>query len=264
MNKNNSNSTFSDLEQEHQFEANRKYFIISIYAVCVIVLSVIAIYVLWNMTNVASIFNSFIQKLSPFIVAFFIAYFMHPLVKFIRNKIMIGIFKSNHNKLNIGLSILLAYIFVIACITLILFFILPEVYYSIVDLTETVSKNIPKWSNKVIQTIENLEERFPWFNWAEIEKQAKDSIPSFMKITTDLVTYIFEKAINISISVISAVLSLIVSITVSIYMILDKKNLAKHACRFTYAIMPKNRAYGLIQTIKECNTIFYKFVITFI
>lgn len=249
-----------DMEKKHQFEANKKYFIISIYAFCVVVLSVITIYVLWHNEKVLAICKDFTSKISVFLVAFFIAYFMNPLVKFFDKIIVTKLFKVKSDKLRIGLSILLSYVFVIACIVAILVFIFPEVYYSIADLTETVSKSIPAISKKVIKFLNELEQRFPWFDWKTIEKQVQTSLPSFMKITTDFLTYLFEKAITISISVVSAIFTLIIAITVSVYMILDKKVLAKHACRLTYAIIPKRKAKSFIQTIKECNTIFYKFV----
>ena len=249
-----------DMDKKHQFEANKNYFIISIYTFCVIILCVVTIYILWHNEKVIAICRDFISKISVFLIAFFIAYFMNPLVKFIENKIVIKALKIKSTKLRIGLSILLSYIFVIACIVAILVFIFPEVYYSISDLTDTVSKNIPTISKKVIKFLNELEQRFPWFDWKTVEKQVQTSIPSFMKITTNFLTYLFEKAITISISVVSAIISLIIAITVSIYMILDKKVLAKHACRLTYAIIPKHKANGFIQTVKECNNIFYKFV----
>ena len=42
--------------------------------------------------------------------------------------------------------------------------------------------------------------------------------------------------------------------------ILDKKILAKNSCRILYAIMSKNKTLALVKTVKECNNIFYNFV----
>ncbi|MBE5935748.1 MAG: AI-2E family transporter [Lachnospiraceae bacterium] len=257
-NKNKPISTFSDMEEKHRFEANKNYFVISIYTFCVIVLSVIAIYILWHFSKVSSVVMNFISNLSAFVVAFFIAYFMNPFVNLLHNKLLSKKIKSE--KLSISLSILVSYILVTALLAVLLFFILPEVYYSIADLTETISKAIPSISNKLINFIEDLEKKFPWFDWNTIEKQIQTSIPEFMKVTTNFVTYIFEKAINISISVISLVLSLIISVTVSVYMILDKKLLAKNACRVLYAITSKSKACAIVKTVRECNNIFYNFV----
>ena len=182
-----------DMEKKHQFEANKKYFIISIYAFCVVVLSVITIYVLWHNEKVLSICRDFTSKISVFLVAFFIAYFMNPLVKFFDKIIITKLFKVKSNKLRIGLSILLSYVFVIACIVAILVFIFPEVYYSIADLTETVSKSIPAISKRIVKFLNELEHRFPWFDWNNIEKQVQTSLPSFMKITTDFLTYFLKR-----------------------------------------------------------------------
>ena len=259
-NKNKPISTLSDLEEKHHFEANKNYFVISIYAFCVIVLSVIAIFILWHYPAISKIIKEFIGNLSAFIVAFFIAYFMNPLVKLINSKFYTKTCKIKSKKLSIGLSILTSYILVAAVMSIILVFILPEVYYSVMDLTETTSKAIPKITDDVVNYIEGLEKKFPWLDWTTIEKEIQALIPEFMKITSNFVTYIFEKAIHISISLISLFLSLIISVTVSIYMILDKKILAKNACRILYALFSKERTISLVKTVKECNNIFYNFL----
>lgn len=258
--KNKPTSTFSDIEEKHHFEANKNYFVISIYAFCVIVLSVIAIFILWHYPTISRIIKEFISNLSSFIVAFFIAYFMNPLVKLINSKFYKKLCKIKSDKVSIALSILTSYIFVAAVMSIILIFILPEVYYSVLDLTETTSKAIPKITDSAIKYVERLENNFPWLDWPSIEKEIQALIPEFMKVTSNFVSYIFEKAIHISISIISLFLSMIVSVTVSIYMILDKKILAKNACRILYTIFSKERTHSLVKTVKECNNIFYNFV----
>ena len=67
-------------ESNYRFESNRNYFSICIYALCVIALGTVIIYSIVNLNETRDIVRRVIKVLSPFILAFFIAYVLHPMV----------------------------------------------------------------------------------------------------------------------------------------------------------------------------------------
>lgn len=251
----------NQINSEHQFEANHNYFVISIYAIAVLIIGALGIYIIWHFSLISNAITKFLNILSPFIVAFFIAYFINPLVKFIDEFLFYRCLKFKFAKKRTLLAIILAYVCVISIISLVLVFILPQIFLSITDLTTNLSNNIPKLYNEINNIFNIIERKFPNFDWSNIESQVNSAMPQFFGITTDFVTFLFNKAVNLSISVVSGVLSFLIAFIVSIYMLLDKHILAKNACRISYAFLSKNATLNLTRTIKDCNTIFYNFVI---
>lgn len=261
----NSDSSVSQLKEsisnKHKFEANHNYFVISIYAISVILLSALGIYLIWHFNIISEHISHFIRIVFDFIIAFFIAYFINPIVKLIYNYLFIKLFKIKKETTGKILSILLAYLLVISLVILLLIYVIPQVIVSISDFTVKLTDAIPSIYNKILHWLTISEEKFPLFNWEEIETHVKNAMPQVVKLTTNFVTYLFEKAINISISFISAIISLLISIVVSAYMIMDRHLMIKNACRVVYAIFPKNNTVSICNTIRDCNQIFYNFVI---
>ena len=261
LNKTENSTTRQLLSYKHKFEANHKYFIISIYAFFVVLISTISIYAIWHFNIISSNISNFIDMLSSFVIAFFIAYFMNPLVKLIYNFLFVKLFKIKNEHKGKILSILIAYLFTIALIVLLIIFVMPQLIISISDLTTKLSEEIPDIYKEINDWFIIVEKKFPIFDWKSVEKQFKNSIPQVLELTTNFVTYLFEKIINISISLVSAFFNLLISIMVSVYMIMDKKILVRNGRRFLFAIFPKNKAISFCKTIKDCNDIFYNFVI---
>ena len=67
-------------KDNYRFESNRNYFSICIYALCVIAIGTVIIYSIVNFGETKAIVYRVLKVLSPFILAFFIAYLLHPMV----------------------------------------------------------------------------------------------------------------------------------------------------------------------------------------
>ena len=257
----NSNQIRQSISAKHRFEANHNYFVISIYALSVIILSALAIYLIWHFNIISGHISNFLSIASDFIIAFFIAYFINPIVKLIYKYLFVKIIKIKNERIGKILSILLAYLLIISIIVVLMIYVVPQVIISISDFTVKLSDSVPTIYNKIHQWFTVFENRFPLFDWESIESQIKNAMPQFIKITTDFVTYLLSKVINISISFISAIISLLISIVVSTYMIMDRHLMVKNACRVAYAIFPKDKTISICNTVRDCNKIFYNFVI---
>ena len=89
----NSNQIRQSISAKHRFEANHNYFVISIYALSVIILSALAIYLIWHFNIISGHISNFLRIASDFIIAFFIAYFINPIVKLIYKYVFVKLIK---------------------------------------------------------------------------------------------------------------------------------------------------------------------------
>lgn len=244
-------------EHPHKFIASRKYFTICIYAIAVIAIGGGIIYMIYNWKQTRSYFSKIGSALSPFILAFFIAYFLYPLVKKTDWILKRVFFKERLKKFRRILAVILSYLIVIGSLTLIVIYVIPQIGNSFSDLSTKVPamyKTITKYSLK-------LQEQFPDINVDSIMDTFQHIIPNLISYGTDMAGNLFPAIYSLSIGIVKGVINLIVAVMVSIYMILDKPILLKNIKRFVYAVLPENKADSFWQTSKECNDIFSGFVI---
>lgn len=256
MNNNNSNT-------KYHFEHNHQYLTISIYVLSVIILSSLAVMVIFNIAYLKDAFLSFLSSISSFIIAFFIAYFLNPLVKNIDKNIMTKLLKIKKEKTKKFLSILTAYVIFIGCIALILTIVIPQFFTQFFSsfTSLTSEKNLTYMYDKLNHLFMIINDKLPYFDWSVIENEILNYIPELISASTDAITEIFPKLINLSISIISGIINIILAVVVSCYMLSDKKILKKNILKIIYSIFPKHRAVYIVDTLKECNNIFYSFVI---
>ena len=247
----------SDDIHSHKFQTNRNYFIISIYALTVIAIGTIIISLILNFSYTVSAIKQVINVLSPFIVAFFIAYILNPIVIAIDTRFLLKILKIKREKLRKILAILLSYLIVIGIIAISLFYIIPELITTLSELNGTIA-NV---SGKAVFYIQNLEETFPYIDFGIVEDKINGAIPEIISYGTNLLSNIFPTLINISVSIIRVIINIILSIVISCYMLSDKKTLKKNVKRIIYSFVPVSKANRLFSNAKECNSIFNRFIV---
>jgi hypothetical protein len=79
-------STKEDVSEEgttyrFHFEPNNKYFTICVYVLAVLAIGIIIIQSIINIPSIVGAFDRFLFVIQPFIVAFFIAFIINPIVK---------------------------------------------------------------------------------------------------------------------------------------------------------------------------------------
>lgn len=253
----NKSSILSDDIHSHKFQTNRNYFIISIYTLTVIAIGTIIISLIVNFSYTVSAIKQIINVLSPFIVAFFIAYILNPIVIAIDNRLLLKTLKIKRQGVRKVLSILLSYLIVISIIVISLIYIIPELITTLSELNGTVA-NV---SEKAVYYIQNLEETFPYIDFGIVEDKITGAIPEIISYGTNLLTNIFPTLINISVSIIRVIINILLSIVISCYMLSDKKTLKKNVKRVIYSFVPVTKADSFFSNVKECNSIFNKFIV---
>ena len=212
QNKQKNNNTVS-----YRFRHNRKYLTISIYALSVIIIGAFAVNTIFHIGDISDAFMKFMSTISSFIGAFFIAYFLNPLVKTIDSKILVSLLKMKNEKTRRFVAILSAYIVFVGIIVVLLTVVIPQFFTqffsSITSLTS--EKNLTYIYTKIGNFFTAVGNRFPYIDWNSIQDEIFNYIPQLIKASTDAVTEFFPKLINISISIVKTAINII---AVSSYM----------------------------------------------
>lgn len=243
-------------DNKNKFESNKKYFTISVYTVCVILICTIGIRTIFNWAETAAFLSRLMDKLSPFLIGAFIAYVLNPLVKNLENKLFTGKLHLRSRKLSRFLSILISYLVVFGLFILFFLFIIPQLAGSIYDLILAVP------SVEELRTmLYSLESLFPNIDWSVIEKPVNDALPGLVSRITSLLSNLIPLIYSASVSVVQWLLNLIISVIVSCYILSDSRLLSRNFKKLLYVFVPQKKIRSIMQTFGECNQIFGGFII---
>ena len=246
----------------HKFSKNSKYYTIALYTIAVVTVCTLIIKIIINWDSTSSTFSNALNVLHPFILGLFIAYFINPVAKIIREKLFVLVFK-NKNKAKGAkkiCSIILSYILVIGLIVTCLFYIIPQIIDSLMQITTFVN-SAQSGYNELIEKLLELESKHPEWNLEVINDTIKDIPDKLMDIITKAIPAIIPTIYSTSMSVISGVLNALIAIIVSIYMLIDKHHLLNNSKKVIYAIFGAKNGDRLLETASECNKIFGSFII---
>lgn len=254
-NHNNDNSPTK--EKRNIFVTNSNYFTICIYSLFVIFIGTVLIYSIIKWEETKLMISNVIHVLSPFLIGFFIAYVLNPLVKWLDRILEKDLFKKklkdSHRR---GLSILLSYIAALSIIVVIMIYIVPQFGSSIQDLTD----RLPDMYNAAYDYLNNIQERYPNLDVAFIQEKINDLKPRLIDLGTNFVTNAFPLIFNISVSIVRTLINIVLALVISAYILIDKELLLKNTKRFTFSILSKENANYFCSTVSKCNSIFSGFI----
>lgn len=164
--------------------------------------------------------------MSPFIYAIICAYILNPVVSFFENN-----FKTKR-----AISILITYFIIIALIIIILFFTIPSIVDSIVNITKEMPayvEIIQKWINALLQN----ERIKALIVQAGLLNKLQEMSSQIGSVTIGLL----QNFIMYLLSFTSNLVSVIFGFLISIYVLVDKEKLLKRARTITYMILMKKR-----------------------
>lgn len=243
-------------DNKNKFESNKKYFTISVYTVCVVLISTIGIRAIFHWSETVSFLSSLLQKLSPFLTGAFMAYMIHPLVKKLESSIFSERLHLRSERLRRFLSILIAYLMVIGLVILFFIFIIPQLAKSIYDLLLAMPS-----VNEMKRWLATIEKYFPNFDWVLVEKPLNDVIPKLFSGVTSVLSNLIPLVYSASLSVVQWLINMIISIIISCYVLSDSRLLSKNFKKLLFVLLPEKKYLSLMSTLKECNNIFGGFLI---
>ena len=244
------------------FKPNSNYFTICIYALVFVITAAIIIFAIIKWDSTIGILNSILGSLTPFIIAFFIAYILNPLVHSIDRLLERYLYKDRCIRARKLTSIGVTYLIVFAIIGIIIFYITPEIIHSTKDIQAAYnSVDVTKIQDTITETMDNIQDKYPQIDFDFIKDKVTDSIPNLMKQGTTILSNLFPMLLNLSVSIVKTIFNILLAIVISCYMLSDKKQLSKNSKRVVFACMKKEHALAFMDTLRECDNIFSKFFI---
>ena len=243
--------------KKRKFESDKKYFTICIYAI----ITFCACLLIYKFTNNWAVTKariaSITSMLAPFLIAFLIAYFVTPMVRYI-DRILFGRLGTEHfSKIHKAVSLVISYIIIIGFIALVLTFVIPQVISSMSELIVQSThfyENIENNMNKLIAS-------FPNINFDVIQQFIDENLPDFLKLFKDYVTGLIPKIYSAGMSIISWIINIVLAFVISCYLLWGKDRLLDSLKRIIYALFSRENSVKILRTTKECNRIFSQYII---
>lgn len=241
------------------FEFNKKGIKTTTKYIVGIAFIIIAItFVINNDVKVSGILNGVYKVISPFLLGSAMAFVLNVLMRPVES-LWDKLFKKEtkiSKSLRRPVSLLLSIIFMLGCLTAILFLIIPEFINTFSNIVEV----LPDYINTVLGWVANLRE-FAASHNVQIPdlKFNTDTVINFLKTNFANMTTI-NKTLDFTTSLVSGVINLIVAIAFSVYLLAQKEKLGANVKKTLYAFFPTDKIDWLINVTKITDQTFTKFI----
>lgn len=256
---NNNSAGDNHIVYKNKFQPNSRYFTIVIYGLLFVLGAILIFKLIGGFNNTLNIIKYIFNVISPFVIGAFIAFILYPLVRFFYRHLFKEKCHLKSDKLSKYLSILITYIIAIGIITILMVFIIPQLYTSITDIVD----KLPVWYNNITDLVNSFEDKHAdlgFIDYAVINEQLNNLYPKVISYLTDMLTNLLPYVVNTSMAIVKGLVNLIIAIMVSVYMISDHKNIFYNFKRVLYAVFPKKAADTTRKICRESGTIFLKFM----
>lgn len=224
------------------------WYIVALVAIIAIIFLMIA-----NWGVVLAVIGKFLTILMPFILGFFFACFINPLVKRVHS--LLNRMKPGKGaKIKKTFSVIISYVVVIGVITVLLIYIIPQIKASIGELGNTIQDGY----QYMITHQKELNEKIPFIGLGGgIEYIKEFAYKKIMSNGSEIIPYVY----HVSSSLLTTSYNVLMGLVISIYIILDMKKLKRSARKVVYALSPKKKEQEVWETMKQCSHIFNGFLI---
>ena len=224
------------------------WYIVALVAIIAIIFLMIA-----NWGVVLAVIVKFLTILMPFILGFFFACFINPLVKRVHS--LLNRMKPGKGaKIKKAFSVIISYVVVIGVITVLLIYIIPQIKASIGELGNTIQDGY----QYMITHQKELNEKIPFIGLGGgIEYIKEFAYKKIMSNGSEIIPYVY----HVSSSLLTMSYNVLMGLVISIYIILDMKKLKRSARKVVYALSPKKKEQEVWETMKQCSHIFNGFLI---
>lgn len=202
-----------------------------------------------------------IGMLTPFLVGAAMAFVLNLPARFIENKLFTKWKKPKSAGLKRALSIVLAFLFVIALLVFAVSMVLPQLTRTLIELGTV----IPNFFRDVIADLETMAKEYP--EW-------KDAFSALEEISIDwsaVISYItgflkdglgnvLSSTVGFAGSVAGALFDGVVAIVFAIYILAGKENLGRQARKLLHAYLTERAYHKTMKVLALCNQNFAKFI----
>lgn len=242
-----------------QFQFNRNYFLIAVYIILIVAFSAIIIRFTFDWHNMSGILKSVYNVTAPFIIGTFVAFILNPLVKWFKNSVFQKIFRIKKEKTATYLSIASTYIVVFGLLVILIMYIVPQIYSSIIDLTGQIN-TLYNNATAILTEFQQTHADMTFIDYDKIMETINNAVPQIINYLTGITGSIVPFIYSAASSFLKSIYNIIIAIIVSIYIIGDQKNLISNLKKLIYAILPAKGRSGIIDVLNQSVKIFGDFV----
>ena len=217
----------------------------NIITVCTAVLLYLAIS---NFTVVRSVASKLYGVISPFVVAFVIAFLLHTPVAWFERTFFSKL------KAKRAISILCTYIVATLVIAALIVAAAPQVADSVVS----IGNNIPKYIQSVTGVLNNLTTKYNWD--PEFIASVTETLNNAFKGLSATMLAFVPQIVNFSVSIGGFAIDLFMSVIASIYMLATKERLIFQMKKILYSFTKQKKADRVIEIGNLANEMFTKFI----
>ncbi len=229
----------------------------NIRKICLIItFAVLLVLAVLKIDDIFSFIQTLLSTISPLIIGACIAFIVNlPMTK-IEDFLEKSIIKKPTNFGKI-MSMLLAFLFIVAIVGIVIVLIIPQIGSSINTLLPKIEPffaNVSAWLISVfndpfiIEQIEGLE-----LNWQSISN-------SIMAVIRDIVPNFFSNIFIVAGSFVGLMIKIVVSIVFSVYILLSKERLAQQIKMVMQAFLSPKKNKTLLEIFSLSNQTFAKFI----
>lgn len=186
--------------------------------------------------------------LSPFVIAFVMAFLLNTPVKWFEN----NFFKDIKGKR--GMAIICSYVVAAILISSIVVMIAPQV----VDSIRTVVSTIPGYIKQITSTLEYLTTEYHWD--PKFVETVTETLNTAFKSVSSIALGLIPEVFNLSFSLGSLVIDLFMAIIASVYMLMTKERLIFQFKKILYSFLKEKNANRIVEIGKRTNLMFSKFI----
>lgn len=249
----------SEAPRKRRFERNPKYFSISVYSLITILIALILALIIFNIASVLAIAGNLLSVLAPFIGAGLLAFIVSPLVNFFDERFLEKLLHIKKPGLRKAISVILVFFIVLGLLALAITILIPQVIGSLKELLGKLSgMNVESVTGTVKGWISGIA---PSLDLSEFDSWASGMVTSLTEKLGTFLSDSIPSLLSASYSVIKGLINFLLAIAISIYMVCDKRRIARASTALTYSILPVKKASAFISTARECGQIFFGFII---
>jgi len=243
---------------------NKKYTIISTYAVIVFVIcfSIYRITCSWEDSKL--LFSNIYSLLSPFLAGMMLAYFMNFLIVFFEKRFLSRL-TINKKPLSLkhirALSITISYVLMGTLFFLFLAIVIPQLVKSIVDFIAALPQNTEKFLDYIYRLSELVNKNIYYFDPEVVNKTITENIPNSLNKVTQMITNLIPNLISFTTGIAYTFLNILLALIISIYILSRKESGAEKSKKIIVALFPKKTASTIIETSIHSHKVFSDFFV---
>jgi len=227
----------------------KNYFTKSTISNIITVCTAVLLYlVIANFTVVKNVMSTVYGVISPFVIAFVMAFLLHTPVEWFERKFFSKL------KAKRAISIFCVYIITALVITGLVVAAAPQVADSVIS----VGNNIPKYIQTVTAFLERLTTQYNW-DPAFIE-YITETMNGALKSLSNFVLALVPQVLNWSLSLGNFAIDFFMSVIASVYMLATKERLVFQLKKILFSFFKEKRAKRIIEIGNITNEMFSKFI----